>query len=144
MRSDRDEKSSARKGDLLVILATINNHMALIRKSLESNPAVSAVTRGCDVRRYHDLILEEEVNCFETHVEATIHTGNIFCWSLDINLTSQGWKFQRHVAKQTSDGEQQEIGFEDLTFEDFDDLANSCVSLMIEFTESARNFGLPV
>jgi hypothetical protein len=85
-------------------------------------------------------MMEVEVHCFEAYVEATTDTGNIFCWSLDINLASPGWKLQRRVAKQTSDGEQKKIDFEDFTFENFDDLASNCMALMIDFAESARNF----
>jgi hypothetical protein len=111
---------------------------------MESNPAVVAATRGCDVRRYRDLMKEEEAHCFEAYVEATTHMGEIFCWSLDITLTSLGWKLERRVAKQTSDGEQQKNEFEDFTFENFNDLADRYTALTIDFAESARNFDFRV
>jgi hypothetical protein len=114
--------------------------MMSIRNIVESNSAATVATRGCDIRRYQDSMMEEEVHCFEAYVEATTDTGDIFCWSLDITLTSLGWKLQRRVAKQTSDGEQEKIKFDDFTFENFDDLADNCMALTIDFVESARNF----
>jgi hypothetical protein len=140
MRSDRDHHTGVREGDLLVLLAKVNEHMRSIRENLESNPTVVAATRGCDIRRYRDFMMEEEVHYFEAYVEAKTHTGDIFCWSLDIILTSQGWKLQRYVGKRTSNKEQPKKEFEDFTFEKFDDLADSCMVLMIDFAESARNF----
>lgn len=140
MRSDRNDKASVSEGALLVMLAEINNHMMTIRDNLASNPAVVAATRGCDIRRYRGSMREETVHNFESYVEAKTDSGEIFCWSLYITLTPHGWKFERNVAKQTSDGEQQEKDFEDLAFGSFDDLANHCAALMVDFEESAKNF----
>ena len=140
MKSDRPDKADIQERDLLVILAKINDHMMEIRNNLASNPAVIAATRGCDIRRYRDFMEQDEVHCFEAYVEAETHMGEIICWSLDITLRSRIWKFQRYVAKQTSDGAQYDNEFEDFAFEDFDGLANNCVTLMTEFSQSAKNF----
>lgn len=122
------------------MFAMINDHMMAIRSNLGSNPAVASATRGCDIRRYQGSMREEAVYSFEAYVEAATHTGEIFCWQLDVNFTSHGWEFQRSISRQTSGGGQPEKGFEDLAFEDFGSLADSCGSLMIEFAESAKNF----
>jgi hypothetical protein len=135
-----NDKADVPEGALLPLLSGINDHMMTIRSNLASNPAVVAATRGCDIRRYRDLAMEEEVHYFEAYVEATTHTGELFCWSLDVIQTSLGWKFQRNVAKQMNDGEQHKIEFEDYVFGNFDDLADNCMALMIDFNESARNF----
>ena len=149
MRLDSDQKTDVQERHLFVMFAKINDDMMAIRNNLASNPAVAAATRGCDIRRYRGSMIEEEVHCFEASVEAKTHTGEIFCWSLDITLMSHGWKFQRNVGKfqrnvgrQTSDGEQQENGFEEFTFADFHSLAANCATLMIEFAASAKNFEL--
>jgi hypothetical protein len=125
---------------LLVLLSEINSHLITIRRILESNPLVATSTRGCDIRLYRDFMTEEEVHGFESYVEATTHTGRVFNWSLDIGLTSLGWGFQRRVAEQTIDGERLKIDFEDVTFGNFDDLAEKCLPLMAEFVESAKSF----
>jgi hypothetical protein len=65
MTSGIDHRLGNRKDDLLAVLAKINEYMMWIRKSVESNPAVVAATRGCDVRRYRDFMTEEEEYCFE-------------------------------------------------------------------------------
>jgi hypothetical protein len=76
-------------------------------------------------------------------VEAATRAEHIFWWSLDITQTSQGWKVDRRVARQASEGEQQEVGFRDLTFENFDELADKCADVMDEFAKSAANFEFP-
>jgi hypothetical protein len=136
MKSDREDNADV----LLVMLAKINDAMMAIRANLASNPAVAAATRGCDIRRYRGSMREDEDHRLETYVEATTHMGEIFCWSLDIILTSLGWEFQRNVARQTSDGEQQEKEFEDFTFRTFDELAKNYIALMMDFEESAKTF----
>jgi hypothetical protein len=136
MRSDQEE--------LLVVLAKINDFMMSIWKDADSNTAVAEATRGCDIRRYRDFMTEEEVECFEAYVEAKTHAGEIFIWSLDISLTSLGWKLQRCVASRTKDGEQQEKEFEDFTFDSFDELAKNYGTLMFEFSESAKGFDFRV
>jgi hypothetical protein len=149
MKSGSDDKADVQERHLFVMLAKINDDMMAIRNNLASNPAVVAATRDFDIRRYQRSMIDEEVHCFEASVEAKTHTGEIFCWSLDITLMSHGWKFQRSIGKfqskvggQTSDGEQQENGFEEFTFADFDSLASNYVTLMIEFAASAKNFEL--
>lgn len=144
MTSDTDHKLGNGEDDFLAVLAKINEHMMSIRKSAESNPAVVAATRGCDVRRYRDLMMEEEVHYFEAYVEATTRTGHMFCWSLDIKQSSRGWELQRRVDRQTSEGGQEELGFNDLTFDNFDELADNYTDAMNEFAESARNFNFPL
>src|ERR1700732_959172 len=139
MRLDSDHKTDVQERHLFVMFAKIHDDMMAIRNNLASNPAVAAATRGCDIRRYRGSMIEEEVHCFEASVEAKTHTGEIFCWSLDITLLSPVGKFQRNVGRQTSDGEQQENGFEEFTFADFDSLAANCATLMIEFAASAKN-----
>ena len=62
---------------------------------------------------------------FEAYVEAETRAGTLFCWTVDIHLTSRGWEIQRQVAKQTRDGGQPEILFDDFIFETFDGLASS-------------------
>jgi hypothetical protein len=129
MEPDRNDKADVRDSALFVVLAQINDHMIAIRNNLEENLAVATATRACDIRTYLDFRTEEEVRCFESYVEAKTHSGEIFCWSLDVTLTSLGWKFQRCVMRQTKDGEQLENEF-----------ANNCSALMNHFEESAKNF----
>src|SRR5258708_35732231 len=118
MKYERNDGVAGPDGALLVLLSEINGHLRATRRILESNPLVAAATRGCDIRLYRDFMTDEEVHCFESHVEAT-HTGTAFNWSLDITLMSLGWKFQRRVAELTIDGEQIKIDFEDLIFGNF-------------------------
>jgi hypothetical protein len=118
----------------LLLFADVNNHMMTIRETLASNPAIASATRSCDVRQYRDL------HCFESYVEAETRAGTLFCWTVEIHLTSQGWEIQRQVAKQTRDGGQPEIQFDHFMFETFDGLASSVSGLMAEFVESAKNF----
>ena len=140
MRPTPDDKADTPEGPLLIMFTEITDRMMTICTHLTTNSGVAAVTRGCDIRRYQDSMREEEVYCFESYVEATTHTGELFCWLLDITLTSLGWQFQRYVTRQTDDGERYEPEFEDITFEKFDDLANNYMALMIDFEESAKNF----
>lgn len=94
MKSARDDKADMPEGHLLVMFTDITDHMITIWSHLASNPGVAAAARSCDVRRYQDSMREEEVYYFESYVEATTHTGEIFCWSLDITLTSRAGSFR--------------------------------------------------
>ena len=119
MKSDRGDKAEAPESALFDMLANINDHMKVIRSNLASNPVVVAATSVCDVMRYRDPASEEDMrHYFEAYVEAETHTGEMFCWSLDVVLTSLGWKFQRDIAKQTSDGAYSVREFEDFAFGD--------------------------
>ncbi len=140
MKSDPSDNASVSEGGILVILAEINDHMMTIRDKLASNPAVVAATRNCDIRRYHGSMQEEAVHTFESFVEAKTYKGEIFCWSLYITLMPHGWRFERIIARQTSDGEQQEKDFEDFTFGEFSELANHYEVLMTDFYQSTNNF----
>jgi hypothetical protein len=140
MRSDHNDNASVSEGALLVMLAEINNHMMTIRDKLASNPAVVAATRSCDIRRYQGSMRDEAVHNFESYVEAKTDKGEIFCWSLYITLMPHGWRFERNIARQTSDGEQQEKDFEDFTFDRFSELANHYMALMTDFHQSTNNF----
>jgi hypothetical protein len=140
MKSDRGDKTRAPERALFAIFANINDHMKVIRSNLASNPAVVAATNGCDVVRYRNSELEEDVHYFEAYVEAETHTGEMFCWLLDVILTSLGWKFQRHVVKQTDDGQETVKEFEDFAFGDLNDLNDCYMALMIQFDESAKSF----
>jgi hypothetical protein len=140
MTSDHNDKASFPEGALLVILAEINHQMMAIRDNLASSPAVVAATRGCDIRRYQGSMREEAVHNFESYVEAKTDTGEIFCWSLYITLMPHGWKFERNVARQTSDGEQQEKDFEDFTCDSLSELADHYMALMADFYQSTSNF----
>jgi hypothetical protein len=140
MKYGREDGVGGSGAALLVVLSEINSHLIEIRKILESNPLVSAAKRSCDVRPYSDFMTEEKVHYFESYVEATTHTGRAFNWSLDIALTSLGWRFQRRVAEQTTDGEQVSIDFEDVMFRSLEDLAENYLRLIAEFVESAKSF----
>ena len=120
--------------NVILLLADINGRMMAIRQTLAARTAVVSATRGCDIRLYRD-------SCgFESYVEAEISTGAMFNWSLDIMLTSNGWIFQRRVAKQTKDGEDVEIEFADCLFPDFGNLTESYLVLMTQFEETASTF----
>jgi hypothetical protein len=132
MKFDSSQEIEGAKSAIL--LANINDRMIAIREMLGANPAVASATRGCDVRLYRESCV------FEAYVEAETRIGVLVSWLLDVTLTSTGWSFERRVAKQTKDGEQVEIEFEDFASPDFSDLAANCLALMAPFEEAARSF----
>jgi hypothetical protein len=125
---------------LLTFLAKINECMIAIRAALGSNAAVCTATRGCDIRKYQDSMQEGEVYTFESYVEAETTNDDIIVWSLDITLTSSGWRYQRRIAKRTKDGEQVLDEFRDLSFQSVGDLTNNALVLTNEFVVSAIDF----
>jgi hypothetical protein len=120
------------------MLAKVNSYMMEIWRILESNPTIAA--RGCGVRQYQGLMAEGEECCFEAYVDAKTCAAEVLCWLLDITLTSSGWNLRRFVGKQSKDGEDLIIAFENPTFRSLDALAGNYLALVTEFVEPANNF----
>jgi len=125
---------------LFATIAQVNNSMIALRAALGSNPLAHTATRGCDIRRYGDFASEQDVYIFESYVEVETRSKELFCWSMDLTLSSEGWKVQRTIAKRTNDGEQIRSDFEDSTFRRFCELADNISPLVKEFVDSASSF----
>jgi hypothetical protein len=137
MTYDSTAESSARA--VLQLLATINDRTKEIYWILRRNSAIAEVTQDCDLLRSNDFMSGEERYCLEVYVDATARSGESFCWHVDVTQRSSGWALDRSIS--TPVGQRNvDAGFEDVTFDTFDELAANCSSLMDELVESARTF----
>jgi hypothetical protein len=141
--STNDDADSAAQA-VIVLFASINSYMSEIETILRSRPAVSKVTRSCDVWKFPggEWALPDRFS-FKVHVEAETKIGEVFYWSFELLLESEKWTLSRDIERQENYGPGSIRDFESVTYESFSELQVGYAPLMSEFVRSAENFAFP-
>jgi hypothetical protein len=126
---------------LFALMAEVTDGMIAISQTLSSNPKCRSATRGTDIRLYRDTLKNGESKySFESYVEAEAKNGGLYCWSLDIILTTNIWRMRRTVGKRVRDGEEVVQAFEDFSSDSVFELEQNLPNLLTEFVSCAERF----